>query len=82
MRSPNFPFYNSDIKLQTRYILENLKKTFEAAGSSTTNHVHECTTVSGRMIVMVLRNRAGGVLDSPDAMEIASIRSLIGGQMT
>ena len=33
MRSPNFPFYNSDIKLQTRYILENLKKTFEAAGS-------------------------------------------------
>jgi enamine deaminase RidA (YjgF/YER057c/UK114 family) len=82
MRSPNFPFYNSDIKLQTRYILENLKKTFEAAGSSTTNHVHECTTVSGRMIVMVLRNRAGGVLGSPDAMEIASIRSLIGGQMT
>ena len=37
MRSPNFPFYNSDIKLQTRYILENLKKTFEAAGSSLDN---------------------------------------------
>jgi enamine deaminase RidA (YjgF/YER057c/UK114 family) len=34
MRSPNFPYYKSDIKLQTRYILENLKKTFEAAGSS------------------------------------------------
>jgi reactive intermediate/imine deaminase len=31
---PNFPFYGSDIKLQTRYILENLKKTFAAAGSS------------------------------------------------
>jgi reactive intermediate/imine deaminase len=37
MRSPNFPFYSSDIKLQTRYILENLKKTFEAAGSSLDN---------------------------------------------
>ena len=34
MRAPNFPYYNSDIKLQTRYVLENLKKTFEAAGSS------------------------------------------------
>src|SRR5262249_18219600 len=29
-----FPFYGSDIELQTTYILENLKKTFEAAGSS------------------------------------------------
>ena len=29
-----FPYYGSDIKLQTRYTLENLKKTFEAAGSS------------------------------------------------
>ena len=37
MREPNFPFYNSDIKLQTRYILENLKTTFEAAGSSLDN---------------------------------------------
>jgi enamine deaminase RidA (YjgF/YER057c/UK114 family) len=34
MRQPGFPYYKSDIKLQTRYILENLKKTFEAAGSS------------------------------------------------
>ncbi|HEY2185248.1 MAG TPA: Rid family hydrolase [Xanthobacteraceae bacterium] len=34
MRGPNFPYYGSDIKLQTRYILENLKKTFAAAGSS------------------------------------------------
>jgi reactive intermediate/imine deaminase len=33
-RHPNFPFYGSDIKLQTRYILDNLKKTFEAAGSA------------------------------------------------
>ena len=30
----NFPFYGSDIKLQTRYILNNLKQTFEAAGGS------------------------------------------------
>ncbi len=33
----NFPFYGSDIKLQTRYILNNLKQTFEAAGSSLDN---------------------------------------------
>ena len=32
-----FPFYGSDIKLQTRFILENLKGTFEAAGSSLDN---------------------------------------------
>jgi enamine deaminase RidA (YjgF/YER057c/UK114 family) len=30
----NFPYYGSDIELQTAYVLENLKKTFEAAGSS------------------------------------------------
>src|SRR5205814_2078873 len=28
----NFPFYGQDIKLQARYILDNLKRTFEAAG--------------------------------------------------
>jgi reactive intermediate/imine deaminase len=33
-RHPQFPFYGSDIKLQTQYILENLARTFEAAGSS------------------------------------------------
>jgi reactive intermediate/imine deaminase len=33
-RGENFPFYGSDIQLQTEFILENLKKTFEAAGSS------------------------------------------------
>jgi enamine deaminase RidA (YjgF/YER057c/UK114 family) len=33
-RKPAFPYYGSDIKLQTHYILGNLKKTFEAAGSS------------------------------------------------
>ncbi len=31
---PNFPFYGSDIKKRTRYVLDNLAKTFEAAGSS------------------------------------------------
>ena len=36
---PNFPYYGSDIKLQTRYILENYKKTFAAAGSSLANVV-------------------------------------------
>jgi reactive intermediate/imine deaminase len=33
-RHPNFPYYSSDIKLQTRYVLDNLKQTFAAAGSS------------------------------------------------
>ncbi len=34
-----FPYYGSDIKLQTRYVMENLRKTFEAAGSSLDNVV-------------------------------------------
>ena len=29
-----FPFYGSEIKQQTRFILDNLRTTFEAAGSS------------------------------------------------
>ena len=33
-KKANFPYYSSDIKLQTHYVLGNLKKTFEAAGSS------------------------------------------------
>jgi enamine deaminase RidA (YjgF/YER057c/UK114 family) len=32
--SPAFPFYGSDIKKQTRYILQNFKAVFAAAGSS------------------------------------------------
>ena len=31
-RHPNFPYYTSDIKLQTDYILKNMAKTFKAAG--------------------------------------------------
>ena len=31
---PAFPYYGSAIKKQTRYILENLTKTFTAAGTS------------------------------------------------
>ena len=33
-RHPNFPFYGSDIKLQTRYVIEDLKRTLAAAGTS------------------------------------------------
>jgi len=33
-KHPAFPYYGSDIKLQTGYILQNLKRTFSAAGSS------------------------------------------------
>src|SRR2546425_9205103 len=32
--APAFPFYGSAIKKQTRYVLENLARTFEAAGTS------------------------------------------------
>src|SRR5207245_10322894 len=32
--APALPFYGSDIKLQMRYILENLVKTLKAAGTS------------------------------------------------
>jgi reactive intermediate/imine deaminase len=35
--NPAFPFYGSNIKSQTRFILENCKRTFEAAGSSLDN---------------------------------------------
>src|SRR5689334_19333759 len=31
---PNFPFYGSDIKLQTEFVLKNLARTFAAAGGS------------------------------------------------
>ncbi len=33
-RDPNFPYYASDIKLQTKYVLENLKILLAEAGSS------------------------------------------------
>ena len=36
---PNFPYYGSNIKLQTRYILENLATTFKAADSGLENVV-------------------------------------------
>src|ERR1700756_3892513 len=38
-KHPNFPFYGSDIKLQTDYILKNLVKTFKAADVSLDNVV-------------------------------------------
>src|SRR5947199_9800 len=31
---PNFPYYGSEIKRQTRYVLENLAMTLKAAGAS------------------------------------------------
>ena len=38
-RDPAFPYYGSDIKKQTRYILENYARTFKAAGTSLDNVV-------------------------------------------
>src|SRR5258706_313578 len=36
---PAFPYYGSDIKKQTRYVLENLARTFQAAGTTLGNVV-------------------------------------------
>jgi reactive intermediate/imine deaminase len=52
-KHPNFPFYGSDIKLQTTYILNNLKQTFEAAGSSLDN------VVKAQVFMMDLKDFAG-----------------------
>ena len=52
-KHPNFPFYGSDIKLQTAYILNNLKQTFEAAGSSLDN------VVKAQVFMTDLMNFAG-----------------------
>jgi reactive intermediate/imine deaminase len=49
----NFPYYGSDIKLQTAYILENLKRTFAAAGSSLDN------VVKAQVFMTDLKNFAG-----------------------
>ena len=52
-KHPNFPFYGSDIKLQTTYILNNLKQTFEAAGSSLDS------VVKAQVFMMDLKDFAG-----------------------
>src|SRR5215207_4062735 len=52
-RHPAFPYYGSDIKLQTHYVLGNLRKTFEAAGSSL-DHV-----VKAQVFMTDLRNFNG-----------------------
>jgi reactive intermediate/imine deaminase len=52
-RHPNFPYYSSDIKRQTAYILNNLKQTFEAAGSSLDN------VVKAQVFMTDLKNFAG-----------------------
>jgi len=50
---PAFPYYGSDIKKQTRYILENLTKTFTAAGTSFEN------VVKGQVFLTDLKNFNG-----------------------
>jgi len=52
-KHPNFPFYGSDIKLQTDYILKNLMKTFNAAGTSLDN------AVKAQVFLMDLNDFAG-----------------------
>jgi reactive intermediate/imine deaminase len=52
-KKDNFPFYGSDIELQTEYVLKNLKTTFEAAGSSL-DHV-----VKAQVFLTDLNNFAG-----------------------
>ena len=50
---PAFPYYGSSIKKQTRYILENLSKTFVAAGTSLAN------VVKGQVFLTDLTNFNG-----------------------
>ncbi len=50
---PAFPYYGSDIKKQTRFILENLARTFKAAGTSL-DHV-----VKAQVFLTDLRNFDG-----------------------
>jgi reactive intermediate/imine deaminase len=50
---PAFPYYGSDIKLQTRFVLENCRRTFEAAGSSLEN------VVKAQVFLTDLNNFAG-----------------------
>lgn len=52
-KHPSFPYYGSDIKLQTEYILKNLSRTFEAAGSSL-DHV-----IKAQVFLTDLNNFAG-----------------------
>lgn len=52
-RNPGFRYYGSEIKLQTRYILENLNQTFEAAGSSLDN------VVKAQVFLTDLKNFSG-----------------------
>jgi reactive intermediate/imine deaminase len=52
-KHPNFPFYGSDIKLQTDYVLKNLTKTFQAAGTSLEN------VVKAQVFLMDLKDFAG-----------------------
>ena len=50
---PSFPYYGSDIKKQTRYILDNLSRTFKAAGTSLDQ------VVKGQVFLMDLRHFDG-----------------------
>jgi enamine deaminase RidA (YjgF/YER057c/UK114 family) len=52
-RHPNFPFYGSDIKLQTDYVLKNMAKTFKATGTSL-DHV-----IKAQVFLMDLNDFAG-----------------------
>jgi enamine deaminase RidA (YjgF/YER057c/UK114 family) len=51
--NPAFPYYGSDIKLQTHYVLRNLQRTFSAAGSSL-DHV-----IKAQVFLMDLNHFAG-----------------------
>ena len=48
-KHPNFPFYGSDIKLQTRFVLQNLARTFAAAGSSLDDVVKASAYIESRI---------------------------------
>ena len=77
-KHPNFPFYGSDIKLQTTYILNNLKQTFEAAGSSLDNVVKAQVFMTDLKKLRGIRRSLEGVFQSAAATHDSGDQRLAG----
>ncbi len=64
-RQPGYPFYGSDIKDQTRFVLENIKANLEDAGSDLEHVVKTQVFILDCDAVLGVRRGLEGVL--PDA---------------
>jgi enamine deaminase RidA (YjgF/YER057c/UK114 family) len=69
-----FPFYGSEIKQQTRYILDNLRATFEAAGSSLENIVKAQVFMTDMRSISI--NWAGPAPNSSDVPTVVRAGTL------